>query len=96
MIQLPNNISPEQPVLDRLKEFQDQISLEDTFTKRSARAKSSFSLKNKKGNKTFDAVKEKLTLMCSGARRCVYCEDSVGDEVEHILPKDLYPDHCFE
>lgn len=34
--------------------------------------------------------------MCSGARRCVYCEDSLGDEVEHIHPKDLYPDQCYK
>lgn len=33
--------------------------------------------------------------MCSGAQRCVYCEDSVGDEVEHIEPKDLYPCKVF-
>ena len=33
--------------------------------------------------------------MCSGARRCVYCEDSVGDEVEHIRPKDFFPEMCF-
>ena len=34
-------------------------------------------------------------MMCSGARRCGYCEDSVGDEVEHIKPKDLYPEDVF-
>lgn len=34
--------------------------------------------------------------MCSGANRCVYCEDSVSDEVEHIYPKDLYPGKCFD
>ena len=33
--------------------------------------------------------------MCSGARRCVYCEDSVADEVEHVAPKDLYPEWVF-
>lgn len=33
--------------------------------------------------------------MCSGAQRCGYCEDSVGDEVEHIQPKDLYPERVF-
>ena len=33
--------------------------------------------------------------MCSGAQRCIYCEDSVGDEVEHIRPKDLYPCTVF-
>ena len=25
----------------------------------------------------------------------MYCEDSVGDEVEHHRPKNLYPDHTF-
>lgn len=29
--------------------------------------------------------------MCSDPERCVYCEDSAADEVEHIQPKDLYP-----
>ncbi len=33
--------------------------------------------------------------MCNSTRRCVYCEDSIGDEVEHIYPKDIYPDKCF-
>lgn len=33
--------------------------------------------------------------MCSGARRCAYCEDSVADEVEHIYPKDLFPEKVF-
>lgn len=33
--------------------------------------------------------------MCSGAQRCAYCEDSVADEVEHIKPKDLYPESVF-
>jgi uncharacterized protein (TIGR02646 family) len=29
-------------------------------------------------------------------RRCAYCEDSLHDEVEHIAPKDVYPDKAFE
>ena len=33
--------------------------------------------------------------MCAGARRCCYCEDSLADEVEHIRPKDLYPELVF-
>ncbi len=34
--------------------------------------------------------------MTPGIERCVYCEDSKCDEVEHIYPKDLYPQYCFE
>jgi uncharacterized protein (TIGR02646 family) len=33
--------------------------------------------------------------MSRGARRCMYCEDSVADEVEHFRPKDFYPEMVF-
>lgn len=94
MIKLPNVTIP-QAVLDKLKEYQDDIDGKGGFAAKSERAKSLFKSKNKKGNAAFDAVKEGLTKMCSGARRCVYCEDSIGDEVEHIRPKDFFPENCF-
>ena len=34
--------------------------------------------------------------MCAGAKRCMYCEDSAADEVEHHLPKNLYPEFVFD
>jgi hypothetical protein len=34
--------------------------------------------------------------MCVGSVRCSYCEDSLADEVEHILPKNLFPEHTFQ
>jgi uncharacterized protein (TIGR02646 family) len=40
-------------------------------------------------------VRETLAEMCPGARRCGYCEDSLADEVEHIKPKNLYPELTF-
>lgn len=95
MIKLPDDIHPTAAVLNKLKEYQDQIDILTTFAERAAKAKKSFSGKNTKRNRSFNAVKEKLTAMCSGARRCVYCEDSVGDEVEHIRPKDFFPESCF-
>jgi uncharacterized protein (TIGR02646 family) len=94
MIQLPNATIP-QDVLNKLKTYQDEIDALPTFAEKRAKAKSSFKSKNKRGNKTFDAVKIGLTEMCSGARRCVYCEDSVADEVEHFRPKDAFPESCF-
>lgn len=94
MIQLPN-ATISQTVLDKLKTYQTEIDALPTFAEKSAKAKASFKSKNKRGNKTFDAVKIGLTEMCSGARRCAYCEDSVGDEVEHIRPKDFFPESCF-
>lgn len=43
----------------------------------------------------FDVVRDRLILMCSGNRRCVYCEDSFADEIEHMRPKDLYPSQAY-
>ena len=34
--------------------------------------------------------------MCCGTKRCVYCEDSMADEVEHFRPKNLYPELVFD
>lgn len=96
MIQLDNSVSPSQEILDKLREYQDVVDSKPSFPERSKEAKARFSSRNRKGNKVFDAVKKSLTDMCSGARRCVYCEDSVGDEVEHIFPKDLYPEKVFQ
>lgn len=50
----------------------------------------------KKDTAPFIAIKDRLTAMCWGARRCTYCEDSVADEIEHFRPKDLYPDVVFD
>lgn len=94
MIQLPNVIIS-QTVLDKLKEYQSEIDKETDFVKKAEMAKSLFSSKNVIGDVTFDEVKIALDGMCSGARRCVYCEDSLGCEVEHIRPKSLYPELCF-
>lgn len=96
MILLSPDIRPDQTVLDTLKSYQDIINNLATFEQKSEKAKKMFSTYNRIGNVVFDAIKIKLTEMCSGARRCVYCEDSVGDEVEHIHPKDLFPGLCFQ
>ena len=95
MIKLSDDIFPAQDVLDKLKEYQDEIDALPSFVERSQKAKKSFPAKNNKKNKYFNAVKEKLLEMCSGAERCVYCEDSKADEVEHIRPKDFFPESCF-
>jgi hypothetical protein len=33
--------------------------------------------------------------MCVGPVRCAYCEDSLADEVEHVRPKNLFPELAF-
>lgn len=43
----------------------------------------------------FQSIRVTLDKMCVGPRRCAYCEDSLADEIEHILPKDLFPQSVF-
>lgn len=54
-----------------------------------------FSRRNRKSNPTFRDIRAALTRMCSGERRCCYCEDSQANQVEHIKPKSLYPELVF-
>ena len=84
-----------QHALDALHGFQRRVDAGATYADQVVLAKRLFPQQNKPKNKTFNAVKHALTELCSGARRCCYCEDSVADEVEHIKPKDLYPEVVF-
>ncbi|WP_309689525.1 hypothetical protein [Armatimonas sp.] len=95
MIQLAEGIAPPQAALDALKRYQQEVTDAGKYSEQVVKAKERFSAYNKKGNLAFDAVKVTLTAMCSGARRCCYCEDAPADEVEHIWPKDLYPERAF-
>jgi hypothetical protein len=81
--------------IQQLLQYQAVVDNQPGFPAKSAFAKKDFPLKNKIGNKAFDEVKAKLLKMSSGAERCHYCEDSKADEVEHILPKDAYPEFCY-
>ncbi len=44
---------------------------------------------------TLAAVKDTLELMCSGAKRCQYCEDSAACAVDHFEPKAIFPEKTF-
>jgi HNH endonuclease len=95
MIELPK-VTISQTVLAELEVFQDEVDTLLTFLEKKNMAKTSYESKNIVGNSTFDAVKVGLTNMCSGVKRCVYCEDSAACEIEHIRPKSLYPENCFD
>jgi 5-methylcytosine-specific restriction endonuclease McrA len=94
MIMLPA-VALDTTVATRLTAFQTQISSATSYAVAVSEAKRLFALRNTASNRTFRAVRAALASMCSGARRCCYCEDSCADEVEHIKPKDLYPHLVF-
>ena len=43
----------------------------------------------------FKRIRAHLALLSGDLVRCGYCEDSCADEVEHIRPKDFYPEQVF-
>lgn len=63
-----------------------------TYTERVVSAKKAWDGKSKV---VFEEVRATLEIICSGARRCHYCEDSAADEVEHVWPKKFYPEKTF-
>ena len=79
----------------KLEEYQSDVDGKGTYEKRVAEGKRLFKSRNSKRNGTFKAVRKTLSVMCRGPRRCMYCEDSAADEVEHFRPKDLYPEAVF-
>ena len=87
--------SPPSGTLAELRTLQARVDGLANYADRVSTAKVQFSRSNTNRNATFRQVRTALTTMCSGARRCVYCEDSCADEVEHIKPKDLYPEEAF-
>ena len=94
MHKIPN---PRLPAVEAtaLKAYQMLVDKETNFARKVAEAKRQFALKNTKTNSAFTTIKRVLTDMCGGTRRCMYCEDSAADEVEHFKPKDLYPEAVF-
>ena len=78
-----------------LKKYQGKVDVAGPYAEQVEAGKRLFSQYNRQKNPVFRVVRERLADMCSGARRCGYCEDSAGDEIEHIMPKDLYPDRVF-
>lgn len=79
----------------KLDAYQASIDSLPNHAERVKQAKLKFSSRNKPTNKVFQAVKKSLREMSSGSWRCMYCEDSCADEVEHIYPKYFYPDKTF-
>lgn len=79
----------------KLAEYQAEIDGKAAFAERVAEAKRLFPQRNRADNAVFREIRRVLDEMCSGARRCMYCEDSVADEVEHFKPKDFYPEAVF-
>src|SRR5579864_1256759 len=94
MIRLPGaNLSAD--VARDLLSYQHTVNSCGTYEARVESAKALFRQRNRPDNLAFRHVRDILDQICRGSRRCMYCEDSVADEVEHFRPKDFYPEFVF-
>ena len=51
---------------------------------------------NSKPSVVFQEIREQLQRMAGGRSRCMYCEDSLGTDIEHFYPRTSYPRRTFE
>jgi 5-methylcytosine-specific restriction endonuclease McrA len=92
MLQLPET-NLDQKWQNYLDTWQQEINAIASYAEQIQQAKTKY--ENKIKTVTFKNIRGTLETMCSGNRRCCYCEDSLADEVEHICPKSLYPELVF-
>ena len=83
------------PTRQGLAAYQDKVDTAGGYPDRVEAGRILFKRYNRKTNPVFRVVRNRLADMCVGARRCCYCEDSAGNEIEHIAPKSLYPESTF-
>lgn len=81
-----------------LARIQQIVDAEPDYAQRVTLAKKQWDNKTKSEAKkaAFLSIRSTLDKMCIGPRRCAYCEDSLADEIEHVLPKDLFPQNAFQ
>src|SRR5437773_2194602 len=94
MIRIPDCLLPDNARLT-LQSYQSDIDNQPDYASRVRAAKSDFARFNISSREPIKTIHNTLIALCCGARRCMYCEDSCADEVEHFRPKELYPDACF-
>ena len=74
-------------------------ALQATVTSAADRRAKAVALWNSKSSAqhraTFDVVRAKLQEMAAGRTRCMYCEDSLGTDIEHFYPKAQHPERAF-
>ena len=91
MIRLPDCNLPAttQAYLDNK---QGEVATAESYAKQVQTAQQKW---NSKSHSYFSTIRHILDKMTLAGRRCHYCEDSAADEVEHVRPKSLYPEHAF-
>ena len=79
--------------LAELALYQQAVDAAGTYAERVKAADAHW--RSRRGNKPLDVVRDMLSAMCPGIRRCMFCEDSARIDLDHFRPKSLYPELVF-
>lgn len=82
------------PATSALQALQAEVDALPTYVERVKAVPRRF--KNAVASAAFKDVKRTLEAMSSSNSRCMLCEDSAANEVEHVRPKSLYPEASFD
>lgn len=79
----------------QLRNLQQLVDVESDYANRVELARQKW---NNKPSTLFERIRTALADIClgGGTRRCSYCEDSLADEIEHIRPKNWFPNQVFD
>lgn len=80
---------PSAEVLAELARLQHELDALPTYPQRARAAVDQW--RSRRQLSVFRRVEEALAALCSGAGRCMFCEDSAGYQIEHFRPRSLYP-----
>lgn len=80
--------------MDYLDAKTNLVKKKRTLLTRKARAEELW--RNAGKSAAFREIRIKLKKMANGLARCMYCEDSQGDAIDHFWPRSRYPEQSFE
>ena len=94
MIRLKSNlITLENDIKEALDKKQKTINDLATFIEKSQKAGKAWDSKG--SPEIFKRIRKHLTTLCVSVEVCNYCESNEANDIEHILPKKLFPHLTF-
>jgi uncharacterized protein (TIGR02646 family) len=79
----------------KLSEYQAEIDALPDYAKQVQKAQALWKNRRNTSVQPFAEIEKTLISLSPATRRCCYCEDARGEDVEHFHPKNLYPQLTF-
>lgn len=88
--------SPVRDITTYLQRAQNQVDLISGYSEQSKIAQYKWKISNTTTNQNFSEIRALLRSISGEQERCVYCEDSLGAQIDHAYPKSIFPSKTFD